>query len=252
MKLKGVSRDVYNSYSKQMVNVPWPLTRQAAFDEDIAFYYPAGTPTCSKPGNLSHNIEPHRSGSTSKVYTISDKKVCCAKEDAIIAYNEAVAAGEPSGPGPAASAAGYFWVRNEGKYCGHVGKRTIDDKCYECVTGRSIRPRQVALRSGEVWYTPAPGDTCSEGHAARRRVANGSCEECERIRSAVKSAAAVAGSGVADSDKVLPLYKIDPDGIYPYEVAKALGYKHYRTGEPCSRGHRGWRFVSTRNCLDCR
>lgn len=243
MKLKGVSRPVYNSYTKQHTSTNWPPTRQEAFAEGVAFYYPAGNPPCPDPGDMSIGIRPHHSGSTSNVYTISDKQVCCAKADARQAYLEAVASGEPAAPGPAAAAVGYYWVHSEGKYCGHVGKRTIDDKCFQCVADRAARPRQVALRTGDIWYMPADGDTCSEGHTARRRVANGSCEECERLRSSV---------GVESSGAVLPLYKIDPDGIYPYEVAKALGYKHYRTGEPCSKGHRGWRYVSTRNCLDCR
>lgn len=237
MKLNGAVRKVYNSVTGQVVQSRWPATRKDAYDEDVAFYYPAGAPPCPDPGNPALGISPHTSGSTSKVYTVSDKQVCCARADAYIAYLEAQEAGEPLTPDERAAAVGYYWIVTEGTHCGHVGKRTIDGKCWECVTGRALRPRQVALRTGAIWYTPAAGDECSMGHLAPRRVANGSCKECEEM-----------GKPVAE----VPIYESCPDMVISYEDARGLGFKYYRTGEPCKYGHTGWRYISTRGCMDCK
>lgn len=36
-----------------------------------------------------------------------------------------------------------------------------------------------------------------------------------------------------------------------YDVAKKEGWRLYHTGEPCTRGHEGWRYVNSRQCYDC-
>lgn len=36
----------------------------------------------------------------------------------------------------------------------------------------------------------------------------------------------------------------------PRQQARAAGLKRY-LGEPCLNGHRGLRYVTTRNCVDC-
>lgn len=43
-----------------------------------------------------------------------------------------------------------------------------------------------------------------------------------------------------------------PDLIVSRKDAKALGFKVYRTGEACRKGHKGFRYISTGNCLSCR
>jgi hypothetical protein len=40
--------------------------------------------------------------------------------------------------------------------------------------------------------------------------------------------------------------------IISRQQAKARGLTHYATGKPCSRGHVGLRYVSTRQCIKCR
>lgn len=37
-----------------------------------------------------------------------------------------------------------------------------------------------------------------------------------------------------------------------YQRAKKAGHKFYFTGKPCSRGHLSYRYVSTRECLECK
>lgn len=234
MKLRGRFREVYSPTTGQMVSICWPATRELAYEEDVVFYWPAGTPECPV----------HRNGSTSKVFTVSNKRVCCAMYEAEAAYLAARAAGEPMDNATEANKQGkdYFWVRNMGSHCGHVGKRTLGDKCYECVNAdKPISPRQAAIQAGETWYTPADGDTCPRGHMARRRVSNGSCEECEALRRPAASVREPAAYEVLGADFVLS--RVD---------AKGLGFKHYRTGEPCKRGHRGWRYLSTGGCIECK
>ena len=42
-----------------------------------------------------------------------------------------------------------------------------------------------------------------------------------------------------------------PDLVLSRGEARLFGFSVYRTGEACRRGHRGWRYVSTGNCIDC-
>lgn len=44
---------------------------------------------------------------------------------------------------------------------------------------------------------------------------------------------------------------LPPDTVVGRAESMAKGWAVYRTGEPCSRGHRGFRFVSSRACVDC-
>ena len=234
MKLDGRTRTIYNPLTNQMATVKWPETREAAFEEDVAFYWPAGEPECPV----------HRNGSTSKVFTISNKRPCCARDEARAAYDAARAAGEPVDSGTAAERMGkdYYYVQKEGSYCGHIGKRTLRDKCYICAnTPKTLTPRQAAIQAGAVWYMPVEGDLCNAGHHARRRVSNGSCEACEALK---QPAAAVRGP--------LAYEVLGPDFVLSREDAKGLGFKHYRTGEPCKRGHRAWRYLSTGGCIECK
>lgn len=42
-----------------------------------------------------------------------------------------------------------------------------------------------------------------------------------------------------------------PDTVVSKDEARDMGFKVYRTGEYCKRGHNGWRYVSTGNCIEC-
>lgn len=42
-----------------------------------------------------------------------------------------------------------------------------------------------------------------------------------------------------------------PNMVIQRDIAHMLGYKIFRTGEPCRKGHKGWRYVSSGGCLSC-
>lgn len=96
--------------------------------------------------------------------------------------------------------------------------------------------RQDAIKKGLKWYTPVtPCPKC--GQTAPRRVDNGRCLECQiRARSGTPTIKFMADN---------------PDKVISYGQALTLGLKVYRTGEPCKQGHRAYRYVSTRNCVEC-
>ena len=166
---------------------------------------------------------------------------CCAQEDSILAYNEALKAREPLTAMDALSRGlDYYWASpHKGTYCGHPDKRTLSGGCYFCSqmkASQPLSPRQAALSAGEVWYTPlTPCSRC--GKTAERRVANGECRGCSAKHS--------------PEAKVEPIHRQWPDMIISRDDAKAAGMKTYRTGKACKYGHEGWRWVSTRGCLTC-
>jgi|SRR6185369_4450985 len=230
MKLRGEWRKVTNTATGRLEDSPYPVSRAEALREGVAFYYPAGAAPCSVPS--------HRAG-TSLIYAVSDIMKCCAYDNAMAAYRAARIADEPLNPGEAAEKMlPYYWGELPGQYCGHVGKVTLKGKCWECSQVRVNSPRQAALAAGETWYTPADGDLCKHGHAARRRVANGGCEECEKQSSGVDA-------------RRLDLF-CGPDTVMSREEARLCGSLVYRTGAACKYGHKGWRYLSTGACLVCK
>lgn len=99
------------------------------------------------------------------------------------------------------------------RYLDPNGCRACDDAA-GCRTGVKVR----VTATGECVGCLAAGRTSTPGPAAVRRV----------------------------GARGLP-----PDTIVGRAEAKAKGWKVYRTGEECSRGHRGFRFVSSRACVEC-
>lgn len=211
----------------KIIQQKYPQTKQEAIKDGLNMYWP-GTFCPVHPKERSVH------------YVKSDKPACCVHSEACAEYNNAVSLGEPSTPQQArAMGYDYYWQPSAFSKCGHVGMTTLTGKCYTCyhASQHAERPRQKAIEAGEAWYTPVDGKTCEKGHlGARRRVANGSCEQCELER---KTAA------------VVPFYRQFPDMILSYEDAKAMGLNVYRTGKPCKEGHIGWRYVSTRGCMKC-
>lgn len=223
---------------------PWPGTKEEALTENVAKYFPnPRLESCDRHGPfVIIGSDPHDGGplfgSHAVRFTATGIWGCCAHPDAVAAYNAALAAGLPVSVSDAhAAGLDFYWTPQAGRYCGHVGMRTLDGKCYTCemerVAARNT-PRQRAISAGEIWYQPEPGDTCKNGHNAPRRVSNGSCKECE-------SAAA----------RPAPVWKENPDMVISKEDAAAAGLSTYRTGEPCKRGHTSWRYVSNGGCLVC-
>ena len=232
MKLKSVIRDVYNARLGKWQKSEYPLTQEEARIENVSKYHPVGfeevCPIC-------HNIGFR--------WTVTGQCHVCAKRDAEDTYERAVSInGEPTTPDERAHKLGYYWTYKPGKYCGHVGKTSLNGKCWYCEEERrKPSPRQTAVSAGAVWYDPAPDDPCPHGHVAPRRVANGSCRACEQACKPGQQPR-TAGNSLRD---------ICPDTIISRDDARTAGFAHYRTGLPCRAGHIGWRYVSTGNCLSC-
>lgn len=118
---------------------------------------------------------------------------------------------------------------------GHVGLKDLDGNCYMCST--VVSPRQQAIANGETWYTPTvPCHNCNT--CAPRRVSNGQCKGC------------MPKKEPSDGDTKFLVEKC-PDMVIERGYARELGYKVYRTGKACRRGHTGYRYISTGNCYDC-
>lgn len=128
------------------------------------------------------------------------------------------------------------------KLLGHVGLRRLG-KCYACVIKRSEpTPRQTAMVMGEKWYIPdTPCIKCNQN--ASKRVDNGLCSGC------VPAMAPDAPDKRETPDSIL--MREQPDMIIDKVTADECGMKVYRTGEPCRRGHTGWRYVKIGNCIPC-
>jgi len=131
----------------------------------------------------------------------------------------------------------------------HLRKTSIiTGRCVECekdaVYFKSLKkgPRAIARAAGERYYTPAePCPAC--GTAAQRHVVTNGCTGCHKAASEPAVDARRSPSQT--------FAKENPDFILSRESAVDMGFTLFRTGERCRRGHAGWRYVSTGNCLEC-
>lgn len=81
---------------------------------------------------------------------------------------------------------------------------------------------------------------CTKGqgkHFCMPHVKTGRCVACAQIKRQ------------KTQDQILMDDK--PDMVIPRDVASTFGYKVFRTGQPCRKGHKGWRYVSTGACVSC-
>lgn len=133
-------------------------------------------------------------------------------------------------------------VKATGEPCkrkGHPG--LVDDRgrCVLCAEERLGSPRQLAIAAGESWYDP--GKPCPRcGGSCRRRVANGRTECDER-----------GGRPRGETPEAV-LMRQSPDMTLERAAARSMSLKVFRTGKACRKGHAGWRYVSSGECLDCR
>lgn len=150
-------------------------------------------------------------------------------------------AAQKRGPRAVARAAGerYYTPTTQCPSCGNTALRNvITDACSGC--SRNNGPRAVARAAGERYYTPA--DPCGScGTPSPRHVVTNCCSGCHNTTS--------INDGRRTPSQIFAAE--NPDFILPRDSASSLGYTLYRTGEPCRRGHTGWRYVSTGNCVDC-
>lgn len=111
-------------------------------------------------------------------------------------------------------------------------------KCYFCETQRN--KQEQAIHYGDTHYlTRSKCSGC--GLVTLRNVDDKSCVECGYIPQTRKGA----------ESATTVMMRTNPDMIISRENARSLDMTVYRTGEACSRGHKGWRYVSTGNCIDC-
>lgn len=149
----------------------------------------------------------------------------------------------PTSPSAAAASHTEYYVRSEKcRDCGAIGLRHSDDgKCYFCEKAkRVLSARQSAVAAGERWYLP-DSDCVRCGTRSERRVSDGRCKGC--------STADATPDARQTPDSLM--MEANPEMIISKADAGAYGFKVFRTGKPCTKGHTGWRYVSTGGCIDC-
>ena len=109
-----------------------------------------------------------------------------------------------------------------------------------CPSKPDIFPRSLedALRLGVEYYYK--DHMCVKGqgkHFVMPHIKTGKCVACAMSKKS------------KTPDQIL--MDDSPNMIIQRDVADMLNYKVYRTGEPCQKGHRGWRYVSSGGCLSC-
>ena len=120
----------------------------------------------------------------------------------------------------------------------HYGIRTQDGKCFFCEWERQAgSPRQAAIAAGHDHYRPVkPCQQC--GQHAPRITDTGRCTGCLGLLDGRHTHASM-------------MMVNNPGMTMTKGEAQRLGLTVYRTGQPCKRNHRAWRYVSTGNCIDC-
>lgn len=126
---------------------------------------------------------------------------------------------------------------------GHIGLKYLG-RCHLCVEDKKRpTPRQAAMMKGDKWYEPEL--KCVKcGTKSLRRVDNGACSGCLNIEVVD---AKIDRRETADS----VMMRESPDMVLTRTDSIDMGFKVHRTGEPCRKGHHGWRYNSTGNCITC-
>ncbi len=127
------------------------------------------------------------------------------------------------------------------KQHGHIGVKRLG-KCQECYTIKNEpSPRQAAIALGEKYFLPR--NPCPRCHTIAPKRINGSvCTGCINTDVTLTDGRETPDTIMMRDDPTMIISKIDADDF---------GFKVYRTGNPCRKGHNGWRYVSTGNCIDC-
>ena len=97
-----------------------------------------------------------------------------------------------------------------------------------------VTTREQAADLGENSYYRET--VCSDGpHFVQPHIKTGRCVRCEQDKKKARG-------GHMDNF---------PEMVIEREEAASIGWSTYRTGEPCKRGHVGWRYVTNGGCLMC-
>lgn len=125
MRLTGLTHLTKHPNIMKTRLTQYPQTRVEALEKEIVFYDPEPRTGC---------VRCHKKGV--RIYTISNKRLCCAKADADAAHRVAMANHEPHSKEDAIDQRrDYYWTEAPAKYCGHVGKLRLDGSCFECGAG---------------------------------------------------------------------------------------------------------------------
>jgi rRNA maturation protein Nop10 len=199
----------------------WSTDPQTSIALGLDWYY----------GSPSHPIMCPHGPHLRKTSITTGRCVECEKD---AAYFRAL----NKGPRAIARAAGerYYTPVEACPACGKVATRDVmSNACAGC--SRNKGPRAIARAAGERYYTPV--EACPAcGKVAQRHVVTNGCTGCLKGVDARRSPSQTFA-------------KENPDFILSRESAVDLGFTLFRTGESCRRGHAGWRYVSTGNCLEC-
>lgn len=128
---------------------------------------------------------------------------------------------------------------------GHVRISNGNDQCVQCAN--RLKPREQAIVDDEPTYvSTSPCTQC--GDITLRKTDNKECLACGHVPNVAGNKTPTPGTKLTPDTIMM---RDAPDTIVSREDAESYGFKVYRTGQPCRRGHTGWRYVSTGNCIDC-
>lgn len=140
----------------------------------------------------------------------------------------------------------------EGNHCSLCVHKDVDAVWNEWCQGAPDRPDgwattpEQAVAMGQDWYYGSPSypRVCVDRmHLRKTHIVTKRCVACaEATRKTVTDGRTTASRKFA---------KDNPEYIIDRESARSLGFTLYRTGLACRRGHAGWRYVSTGNCVEC-
>ena len=132
-------------------------------------------------------------------------------------------------------------IRDEGLMlhsdpCKTHGHIRLGDDCHFCT--QLLKPREQAIKDGNDTYI-STSKCVGCNTLTMRNVTDKSCVECGHV----------PNTTVETTDTIM--MRDAPTMIISKQDADEFGFKVYRTGNPCRKGHNGWRYVSTGNCIDC-
>ncbi len=139
----------------------------------------------------------------------------------------------------------YYMPETPCDKCHVIAEKRVDNgACSNCKPPRVQSARQKAIAEGKRHYTPEEACIVCE-QIAPRSVNNGSCQGCH----AKKPKRRV---GAPEHQPSVVLMRDCPDITLGREEARSMGFKVYRTGEYCKKGHTDFRYISTGGCVKCK
>jgi hypothetical protein len=130
---------------------------------------------------------------------------------------------------------------------GHVRvSRDVNTQCIAC--DELLKPQEQAVIDGHAVYVST--SHCGGcGKLTLRDVDDRSCQSCGYTPRVKGKSDNDTEDNRATDDSVM--MRDNPNMLLSRADAEQYDMRVYRTGKPCKRGHTGWRYVSTGNCIDC-